>query len=95
MPIFGGINGRIIMDLGKVCDIVTMSALIRKSSGLKVATSAELDRLRALRRIVIYQGDLDVIDQSISQLEHRDNAAFPSARLVLTPVAAAGSDASI
>jgi hypothetical protein len=95
MPIFGEINGRITMDLGKVCDIVTMSALIRKSSGLKVATSAELDRLRALRRIVIYQGDLDVIDQSISRLEHRDSAAIPPARLVSAPVAATGSDASM
>lgn len=50
--------------------------MIRKSTGLRPTASAELNRLRALRRIVIYQDDLDVIDQSISRLEGRDCVGF-------------------
>ena len=36
----------------------------------------ELERLRALRRIVIYQHDLDVIDRSIMRLEADASAGF-------------------
>lgn len=62
-----------------------MKTLIRKSNGLRAATSAELERLRALRRIVIYQDDLDVIDRSISCLEAGSNLEFRRLDADLTP----------
>ncbi|HBK08432.1 MAG TPA: hypothetical protein DDZ81_21705 [Acetobacteraceae bacterium] len=67
-----------------------MSTLIRKSNGLRPTASAELDRLRALRRIVIYQDDLDVIDQSISRLEGRNNAGFQPLGVGINPSQSAG-----
>lgn len=95
MPIFAEINVKITIRINKVCFIVTMSALIRKASGPKAAASAELDRLRALRRIVIYQDDLDVIDQSISQLEQCANAGFHPAGLASASAATASGDVAI
>ena len=53
-----------------------MKALIRKSDEPRPATATELERLRALRRIVIYQDDLDVIDRSIIRLEADADAGF-------------------
>lgn len=84
MLMFGSFNVKVIIPRGRMGIIIAMSILVRKTNELKAATSAELERLRALRRIVIYQDDLDVIDQSISRLEGRENGAFPRPDLGLS-----------